>query len=136
MITSESDGRLPRNPRISVVIISRNEGPELEATVSNIFETLPGDRRELIVVDDGSTDHSADFLRYRQDVVLLRSDGIGVAKARNFGGTHATGDIVLFVDAHIRAPQGWYEPMVEALRPESVGAAAPGVYSLDEPTRR
>ncbi len=41
---------------ISVVIISRNEGDELERTVRNIVRTLPRARRELIVVDDGSTD--------------------------------------------------------------------------------
>ncbi len=136
MLVAESQSVLPPNPRISVVIISRNEGEELNATVTNFLETLPASRRELIVVDDGSTDGSTGFLNGIPEARVLRSDGVGVARARNYGGSHATGDIILFSDAHIRAPQGWYEPMVDALRAESTGAVAPGVYSLAEPQKR
>jgi GT2 family glycosyltransferase len=136
MLAAGSNQNLPRSPRISIVIITRNEGEELHATVTNFLDTLPSDRRELIVVDDGSTDGSTAFLEGVPEARVLRSDGLGVAKARNFGGSHATGDIILFSDAHVRAPQGWYEPIVDALRMESVGAVAPGVYSLTEPKRR
>jgi GT2 family glycosyltransferase len=136
MLVAESNQNLPPNPRISVVIITRNEGDELNATVTNFLETLPADRRELIVVDDGSNDGSTAFLDELPDLRLLHTDGVGVARARNFGGSHATGDIILFSDAHMRTPQGWYEPIVGALRAESVGAVAPGVYSLAEPKRR
>jgi GT2 family glycosyltransferase len=136
MNMAESNRDLPRNPKISVVIITRNEGQELHSTVTNFTETLPADRSELIVVDDGSTDGSTDFLEQVPEARVLRSDGLGVARARNFGGSHATGDIILFSDAHIRTPHGWYEPIVDALRAESAGAVAPGVYSLTEPKRR
>ncbi|HLK66345.1 MAG TPA: glycosyltransferase [Bryobacteraceae bacterium] len=133
MFEAESKVELPLKPRISVVIISRNEGQELNATVTNLLDTLPPDQRELIVVDDGSTDGSTDFLAQLAEARVFRSDGVGVARARNFGGSHASGDIVLFSDAHMRTPPGWHEPIIEALRPPSVGAVAPGVYSLNEP---
>jgi GT2 family glycosyltransferase len=136
MSAPESKRSLPRNPRVSVVIITRNEGEELNATVTNFLETLPAEHRELIIVDDGSTDGSTAFLGQLPEARVLHSDGVGVARARNFGGSHATGDIILFSDAHIRAPQGWYDPIVDALREESAGAVAPGVYSLTEPKRR
>lgn len=136
MIPTYSNGHLGSAPKISVVIISRNEGEELAATVCNLRETLPAARRELIVVDDGSEDGSVGFLSGAEDVLLLRSEGLGVAKARNFGASRATGDVVLFADAHIRAPEGWYEPLIEALRDPAVGAVAPGIFSLTEPERR
>lgn len=136
MAVDHTNGVLPRKPRISVVIITRNEGQELNATVTNFQETLPAGNRELIVVDDGSTDGSAAFLEEMPEVRLLHSDGLGVARARNFGASHATGDIILFSDAHIRAPQGWDEHIVNALRGETVGAVAPGIYSITEPERR
>src|SRR6266567_2790668 len=125
---TDGTGALPPYPRISVVIITRNEGAEIQATVTNLLETLPADRRELIVVDDGSTDGSADFLEDMPEVLLSVSDRVGVARARNLGGSRASGDVILFSDAHVRAPQGWYEAIVDALRPERVGAVAPGVY--------
>jgi GT2 family glycosyltransferase len=119
-----------------MVIVTRNEGQELAATVANIMETLLPDQREIIVVDDASTDNSTDFLKQFPEIRVVRAEGVGVARARNLGGCKATGDIVLFADAHIRAPRGWFEPIVSALRDKIVGAAAPGIYSLTEPARR
>ena len=133
---ADSNGVLPQYPRISVVIITRNEGAQLHATVTNFLETLPADRRELVVVDDGSTDGSTAFLKDMPEVLCLVSSGVGVAQARNLGAARASGDVILFSDAHIRAPQRWYEAIVNALRAEGVGAVAPGIYSLTEPHRR
>jgi len=58
-------GKRPRSgKRISVVVISRNEGRHLKQTFENLEDTLPDDA-EILVVDDGSTDGSADFLARR-----------------------------------------------------------------------
>lgn len=130
------DGVLPPRPTVSVVIVTRNEGAELRATVTNILATLPRDRREVIVVDDFSTDDSAASLAELPDVPVLRGADLGVARARNYGAAHATGDVIVFADAHVRAPDGWHEPLCDALRDECVGAAAPGIYSMAEPERR
>jgi GT2 family glycosyltransferase len=127
---------MPRLSTVSVVIISRNEGAELRATVENLTETLPRRGSEIIVVDDGSTDGSTAFLKKRHEIRLLKSDGIGVANARNFGASHATGDAIVFCDAHMRAPKGWHRALLELLESNEVGAVAPGVYSLTEPRRR
>jgi GT2 family glycosyltransferase len=121
---------------LSVVIISRNEGAQLQATVRRVLRTVPRERRELIVVDDGSTDGSCGFLRRHRDVRVLRSEGIGVAKARNLGASHATGEVIVFCDAHMRVPPGWYRELVVPLESGGVGAVSPGIYSLTEPSRR
>jgi GT2 family glycosyltransferase len=127
---------LPSRPRVSVVIVTRNEGSELEATVRNVLATLPADQREVIVVDDASYDDSIRFLSELPEVRLISSSGLGVAGARNYGASQATGDVILFADAHVRAPAGWHEPILDALRDEGVGAVAPGVYSMAEPKCR
>ena len=51
--------------KISVVVISRNEGRELKRTVENFDDTLPAGG-EIIVIDDGSTDDSANHLAQRR----------------------------------------------------------------------
>jgi GT2 family glycosyltransferase len=109
------------------VVISRNEGAFLKRTVENLQDTLPGDA-EIVVIDDASTDGSADFLAGRRGRVrLYRGDGMGVAKARNFGGRKTRGDILIFADAHLGLDAGWWEPLAEQLENPRVGAAAPGI---------
>lgn len=115
---------------LSLIVISRNEGRELRRTVQNLEDTLP-ERGEILVIDDGSTDRSADCLaRRRGRVRLKRTHGLGVARARNFGAGLAKGDILVFADAHIRLPQLWWQPLAEILENPKVAAAAPAVSQL------
>jgi len=121
---------------ISVVIITRNEGDELRTTVDGLRRTIPARSREIIVVDDGSTDGSTACLEDCADVRLFRTDRVGVANARNFGASQAGGDVILFSDAHMRLPRHWRRALIEPLETARIGATAPGVYSLTEPERR
>ncbi len=116
--------------KISVVVISRNEGQDLRDTVENLNDTLPP-RSEIIVVDDGSTDGSAAFLEGRRGRVrLLRGGGWGVAKSRMNGAARASGDVLVFADAHLGLDSGWWRPLLDQLENPAVGAAAPGIQTL------
>jgi glycosyltransferase involved in cell wall biosynthesis len=110
--------------RISVVVVTRNEGAELHRTVENLRDTLPG-RSEVVIVDDGSTDGST--ARYRRRIV---ADGLGVARARNLGAAHARGNLLVFADAHIRMAKGWWTPLADLTGDRKVGAAAPAITQL------
>ena len=119
---------------ISVVVISRNEGFRLRDTVENLRDTLPAES-EILVVDDASTDGSADFLARRHaGVRLRRASGLGVAGARNWGASRTTGDIVIFADAHISMKGDWWRPLVAAAEIPSVAAAAPAIANMDDPS--
>lgn len=85
--------------RISVVIPAYNRENYLgEAIQSVLGQTLPPD--EIIVVDDGSTDHTADVARSFGGIVrcLTRVNG-GVGPARNDGVAASTGGILTFLDS-------------------------------------
>jgi glycosyltransferase involved in cell wall biosynthesis len=121
--------------RLSAVVISLEEGENLRLTVEQLHHTLPP-ASEIIVVDDGSTDGSAAFLE--QDGAparLIRGKGLGVAGARNLGAAEARGDVLLFLDAHMRLPEGWWEPLA-ALLGNGVAAAAPAVCDVQQTRRK
>lgn len=118
------------SPAISVVVISRNEGRELSRTVENYDDTLPGNG-EIIVIDDGSGDGSADRVRRRpRRVRVYRVKDFGVARARNLGAKYAKGKVIVYSDAHLRLEPMWWRPLVELLENPRVGGAAPAITPL------
>jgi GT2 family glycosyltransferase len=120
-------------PRISVIVLALNEGDNLRRTVEELRATAP-DTAELLVVDDGSSDGCADFLRRGNGAVkLLHTDRFGTAKARNFAAGQARGEFLVFADAHIRLPERWWQPMIELLDQPSAGAVASVVSDTAEP---
>lgn len=84
---------------VSIVIDNHNYGrflPEaIESALCQTYSPL-----EVIVVDDGSTDHSRDIIRrYDDRVVPIFKDNGGQASALNAGFARSHGDIVIFLDA-------------------------------------
>lgn len=112
--------------KISVVVITRNEGAELRRTVENLQTTLPP-RSELVVVNDGSRGRIADLPRPRR---IVQARSLGVARARNLGVEHASGDMLVFADAHIRVGPDWWRPLAAILEDPKAGAASPAITHL------
>ncbi|KRT78036.1 MAG: family 2 glycosyl transferase [Armatimonadetes bacterium CSP1-3] len=94
-------------PLASVVIPAHNYGRYLAAAVESALGQTYAPL-EVIVVDDGSTDDTAEILRgFAGRVRALRLEGRGVAAARNAGLFAAEGEYVLFLDADdLLLPEG------------------------------
>ena len=117
--------------KIATVITAHNEGPEVAATVKSMAASMRDPQTELlvVVVDDGSTDGSADSCELRGEscdsaqfsIRVVRHDKpLGVGRARNAGLAVALewgADVVSFHDGHMRFPQG----VIEALAAKAVG---------------
>lgn len=90
-----------RRPLVSVVMPARNAEETIGYAIASVVEqTMPN--LELIVVDDTSTDATAEVVRRVKDarVKLLRAEGnVRCAAARNMGIREARGEWVAFVDA-------------------------------------
>lgn len=99
--------------QISVVIPTFNRaGALLEALAALAAQTLPADRFEVIVADDGSTDATeADLAAFKPQyrLELVRQQNRGAAAARNLGASRAAGRIILFLDADMIAVPGLLE---------------------------
>lgn len=122
----------------SIVLPTLNEGAMLAMTTESIARAVAGADHEVLVVDDGSTDGSTDPYRRRGNgsVNLIAGGGLGVARARNLGARHASGDCLVFMDAHCRVPEGWLAGFAEVLSAADVGMAGPSFTKLETPTPR
>jgi glycosyltransferase involved in cell wall biosynthesis len=84
---------------VSCIIAVFNGEPYLSETLASVLEQGAGPP-EVIVVDDGSTDSTAEIVRTFGDRVrYLRQPNSGQAQARNTGVAHARGDFLAFLDA-------------------------------------
>lgn len=107
----------------SVVIPAYNAERTISLTLEALQrQTIPRDRYEIIVVDDGSTDRTAEVAA-SFGVRVIRQENQGPAAARNAGVHAAQGRIVLFTDADCAPREDWIENLVAAFDdPEVVGA--------------
>ncbi len=89
------------NPLISVIIPVHNGGESLAHCLAAVSAS-DYSRYECLVVDDGSTDDSAEVAgRFATRVIELAHGPFGPAYARNRGAESARGDILLFIDADV-----------------------------------
>ena len=83
---------------ISVVIAAYNSAAQIGRAIGSVLaQTRPAD--EIIVVDDGSTDATAEVVQSFEAARLIRQANAGAAAARNAGIRAATGNWIAFLDA-------------------------------------
>ncbi|HMJ11304.1 MAG TPA: glycosyltransferase family A protein [Polyangiaceae bacterium] len=89
-------------PELSIVTPTFNRHERLGRVLLALEQqTIARERFEVVVVDDGSTDGTAEWLAgraYTFPLRLLRQQNSGPAKARNAGVQAATSDLILFLD--------------------------------------
>lgn len=105
----------------------------LETVTGQSYENL-----EIIYVDDGSSDQSADIIREfmvkDRRIRLISQTNHGVSYARNAGLKAATGMLITFVDADDYVDASYVETMASAIREEQADIACSGLV-LHRPDR-
>lgn len=116
--------------RLSVVIPAFNEGGYLDAALDSLQDQDFGGRYEVIVVDNDSTDDTADIAR-SYGARVLREPQRGVCAARQRGTAAASGEIVVSTDADTVHPRDWLSRLDAQFRarPDAVAVAGPCRYA-------
>lgn len=93
---------------------------------------------EVIVVDDASTDDTADAAERWNDRLPVRvirnPERKGPGAARNIGAAQAEGDILAFIDGDCVADRSWLADLLPAFEDETVVAVGGGLISAQERT--
>lgn len=99
-------------PRFSVVIPLYNKEKDIIATLNSLQQQL-FQPFEIIIIDDGSTDNSANLVENYEDsrIRFFSKENEGVAPTRNFGVQKAHGKYIAFLDAD----DYWYPSHLEDL---------------------
>lgn len=120
-------------PLVSVIIPVWNGRDPIQRCLAALrAQTMPEDQFEVIVVDNGSTDGTAEVVRAFPGVTLLVEPRPGSYAARNLGLAHARGRYIAFTDADCRPERDWLETAVAAARDHPDAGVLAGHIALFE----
>lgn len=115
-----------KSPAVTAILAVYNSEETVVAAVTTLL-TQSVDT-EVIVVDDGSSDNTLELLKQIPSIKLYKRQHEGPAKARNYGVTRASGDIVLFVDADMTFDRDYVQTLIAPISSEKVI----GTYTVEE----
>jgi succinoglycan biosynthesis protein ExoA len=114
-------------PLVSVIVCAFNDERHLDACLTSLLQqTYPTERREIILVDDGSTDGTAVVAARFEPVKYIYQHNQGPSIARNTGIKNARGEVILFTDSDCEAAPDWISQLVAAL----VKSAPDGIIAV------
>jgi GT2 family glycosyltransferase/glycosyltransferase involved in cell wall biosynthesis len=130
-----SDTPRPVSRRAASVVIPNWNGRDLlEKYIPSIETALAGNpENEIIVVDNGSSDGSADFLakRFPAVKVLALKRNLGFGGGSNAGFRAAKNDIVVLLNSDMRVDPGFLQPLLDGFRNDKVFAVSCQIFFSD-----
>ncbi len=136
LLTVKSFSRLAvhktMNQSISVVVPAFNCESSIQKTLTAINQQTYKGRREVIVVDDGSTDKTAAVVQSFPSITYLYQKNAGPASARNRGARAATADFIFFTDSDCLPQPNWIEKTMQGFSSDAIAVVA-GSYGIANP---
>lgn len=110
--------------KLSVIIPVYNEKNTLEKIV-DLVRSVDGIEKEIIIVDDGSTDGSVDLIkdigkRYSDIKIVIKGENRGKGHTLKVGFKESTGDYVIIQDADLEYDPQDYKKLLRALEEDKI----------------
>jgi GT2 family glycosyltransferase len=124
----------PRTDAASVVIPNWNGRDLLERYLPSVIEALAGNpANEIIVVDNGSSDGSAEYVRqaFPEVKVISLPENLGFGGGSNAGFREASNDIVVLLNSDMRVDPSFLQPLLEGFTDERVFAVSCQIFFSD-----
>lgn len=119
--------RKPLTLDVSIIIAARNEEANLPAKLQNLhLLDYPQDRLQIVIASDGSTDRTVEILGEQAPYVIpvILDESNGKANALNQAVMHATGEVLVFLDARQIVEPDAVSELVSCFADPEVGAAS------------
>ncbi|HMY34914.1 MAG TPA: glycosyltransferase [bacterium] len=119
--------------KISVIIPAYNEASIIGETLSALMKAdRPSNPIEFIVVNNASTDRTAEIASSFPDIRVVTESEKGLTKARQCGNAHAQGDILIYIDADTRIPKHLLRTIEEKFIADPKLVAMSGPYKYHD----
>jgi len=131
---SAPENRKPSTQAASVVIPNWNGRDLLEKHLPSVVTAMQGHPdNEVIIVDNGSTDGSATYVREAfPDVRMLTLEtNLGFGRGSNEGFRAAKNDVVVVLNNDMRVDPGFLAPLLEGFTDEKVFAVSCQIFFSD-----
>jgi len=110
-------------PVVSVIIPVKDQPEDLIECLQSLKNLdYPGDRLEIIVVDDGSQKEVSEIVASPDIRVIRQGKSQGPAACRNIGAENARGEILAFIDADCMAGEKWLKEIIPFSQTSKIGA--------------
>jgi len=123
--------------KISFVVPAYNEEEYIAGCIESILKEVKKYRYtyEIIVVNNASTDKTAEIATSFPDVKVVSEPRKGLSQARQAGFKVSTGDLIANIDADTRLSKGWLDKVMRTFQndPDLVALSGPYVYYDVEP---
>ena len=123
--------------RFSVIVPTYNRLDEIRELLQSLErQILSKDKFEIIIVDDGSTDATEEYIKNMMEKATLnlsfyKQDHKGPGPARNTGMEHAKGEYCVFVDSDCIADENWLKAYDEQIIEPVAGFGGPDKVRAD-----